>query len=82
MDAAGRAGEWGVALASDDVRDAAVALASAHEARDRSRAVLAAGLAPAGVVLLALGFGVGPLICGPLAMAVGVAAALTMAARD
>ena len=31
-------GEWAVALASDDVRDAATALAIAHQARERARA--------------------------------------------
>ncbi len=60
-------GEWGIWLASDDVRDAALALATAHGARDRARAVLAAGIAPGAVALLALGFGVGPLVCGPMA---------------
>ena len=75
-------GEWGVWLASDDVRDAALALATAHAARDRARAVLAAGLAPGGVALLALAFGVGPLVCGPLALALGAALCLGMARRD
>jgi Cu+-exporting ATPase len=75
-------GEWGIWLASDDVRDAALALATAHGARDRSRAVLAAGIAPGAVALLALAFGVGPLVCGPLALAVGAALCLGMARRD
>jgi P-type E1-E2 ATPase len=83
MDAAGRpAGEWGVTLASDDVRDAALALSLAHVARDRARLVLALGVSPAVLVLLALAFGVGPLVCGPLAMAVGVGVALATATRD
>ncbi len=56
-------GEWGVWLASDDVRDAALALATAHAARDRARAVLAAGIAPGAIAMLALAFGVGPLVC-------------------
>jgi P-type E1-E2 ATPase len=83
MGAAGRpAGEWGVALASDDVRDAALALSVAHTARDRAIAVLAAGIAPGVVALLALGFGVGGLVWGPLAMAAGAGAALTLARRE
>jgi Cu+-exporting ATPase len=83
MGAAGRsAGEWGVALASDDVRDAALALSIAHAARDRSRAVLALGLAPGVVALLALVFAVGPLLCGPLAMIAGVGLSMALARRD
>jgi P-type E1-E2 ATPase len=75
-------GEWGVWLASDDVRDAALALSIAHGARDRSRIVLAAGLAPGAVALLAVAFGVGPLVSGPLALLVGATCCLTMALRD
>ena len=83
MGAAGRpAGEWGVALASDDVRDAALALALAHSVRDRSVAVMAAGLAPGVVALLALGFGVGGLVWGPIAMGAGAAAAMTLARKE
>ena len=75
-------GEWGVWLASDDVRDAALALATSHAARDRARGILAAGIAPGAVALLALAFGVGPLVCGPLALAVSAALCLGMARRD
>ncbi len=83
MGAAGRAaGEWGVSLASDDVRDAALALGIAHSARDRSRAALAIGLAPGVVAMLAVVFAVGPLVCGPLAMAASVAVVMTLARRD
>lgn len=74
-------GEWGVWLASDDMRDAALALSTAHAARDRARAVVAAGLAPGVVALLALAFGIGPLVCGPLALAVGAALCLAIARR-
>ena len=83
MGAAGRpAGEWSASLASDDVRDAALALSLAHGARDRARAALAIGLAPGVVALLALGFGVGPLVCGPLAMVLGAGAALAVTRRE
>jgi Cu+-exporting ATPase len=71
----------GVWLGSDDVRDAALALSTAHAARDRARAVLAAGIVPGAVAALALAFGVGPLVCGPLACAVGAALALGVARR-
>ena len=83
MDAAGRpAGEWGVTLASDDVRDAALALSLAHVARDRARMTLVAGVTPGIAALLALLFGFAPLVVGPLAMAVGVGGALAVATRD
>ncbi len=74
-------GEWGVWLASDDVRDAALALSLAHGARDRSRLALAVGLVPGAVVLLALGFGVASLVCAPVALALAVAASLAIAHR-
>jgi len=83
MGAAGRsAGEWGVALASDDVRDAALALSIAHAARERSRAALALGLAPGAVAMLALVFAVGPLLCGPLAMLTSIALLMAVVRRD
>ncbi len=74
-------GEWGVWLASDDVRDAALALATAHAARERARAVVAAGVAPGAIAFLALAFGFGPLLCGPLALSVGAALCLGMTTR-
>jgi Cu+-exporting ATPase len=83
MGGAGRSvGEWGVSLASDDVRDAALALAVAHSARDRARAALAIGLAPGVIAMLAVVFAVAPLVCGPLAMAASLAIATTLARRD
>ena len=75
-------GEWGVWLASDDVRDAALALSLPNRARDRSRLALAIGLVPGALVLLALGFGVGPLVCAPVALAVAVTGAMAVARRD
>jgi len=68
MGAAGSTpGEWAVALASDDVRDAAMALAIPHATRARVRVAIALGATPGLVALLAVGFGVAPLaIATPL----------------
>jgi cation transport ATPase len=75
MGAAGATpGEWAVALASDDVRDAASAIAIPHATRDRVRAGMALGLAPPILALLAIGFGVAPFFIAPLAALVGVIA--------
>jgi P-type E1-E2 ATPase len=74
--------DWGIWLASDDVRDAALALSLAHGARDRSRTVMIMGLAPGCVAFLALAFGVGPLLCAPVALGVGAASCLAMALKD
>jgi P-type E1-E2 ATPase len=82
MSAAGSTpGEWAVALASDDVRDAAMALAIPHAARDRARAAIALGATPALVALLAIGFGIAPLAVAPLATLLG-AAAIAVHARE
>jgi cation transport ATPase len=82
MSAAGSTpGEWAVALASDDVRDAAMALAIPHAARDRARATIALGATPGLVALLAIGFGIAPLAVAPLAALVG-AAAIAVHARE
>jgi cation transport ATPase len=75
MGAAGATpGEWAVALASDDVRDAAAAIAIPHATRDRVRAGMALGLAPPVLALLAIGFGVAPFFIAPLAALAGVIA--------
>jgi Cu+-exporting ATPase len=82
MGAAGSTpGEWAVSLASDDVRDAAAALAIPHAARDRARAAIALGAAPGLIALLAIGFGVAPLAVAPLAALAG-ALALAVHSRD
>jgi cation transport ATPase len=82
MNAAGSTpGEWAVALASDDVRDAAMALAIPHAARDRVRAAIALGATPALVALLAISFGIAPLAVAPLAAVLG-AAAIAVHARE
>jgi cation transport ATPase len=75
MGAAGATpGEWAVTLASDDVRDAAQALAIPHVARDRARIAIALGGTPGVLALLAIGFGVAPLAVAPLAALVGAIA--------
>jgi cation transport ATPase len=72
MGAAGSTpGEWAVALAGDDVRDAAMALAIPRAARDRARAAIALGVTPGLVAVLAIGFGIAPLAVAPLAALVG-----------
>ncbi|HTB75723.1 MAG TPA: HAD family hydrolase [Polyangiaceae bacterium] len=82
MGAAGSTpGEWAVALASDDVRDAAMALAIPHATRARVRVAMALGAIPGLVALLAVGFGVAPLAIAPLAALVG-AVAVAVHARE
>ena len=72
MGAAGATpGEWAVQLASDDVRDAALAISLSRATRDAARRALVAGLVPAAIALLAIGFGVAPLLVAPLAAALG-----------
>jgi Cu+-exporting ATPase len=82
MGAAGSTpGEWAVALASDDVRDAAMALAIPHATRARVRVAIALGATPGLVALLAVGFGVAPLAIAPLAALIG-AVAVAVHARE
>lgn len=77
MGAAGSTpGEWAVALASDDVRDAATALAIPHATRARVRVAIFLGATPGLVALLAVGFGVAPLAIAPLAAFLGAVAVL------
>jgi hypothetical protein len=77
MGAAGATpGEWAIALASDDVRDAALALTVPHATRDRVRIALGLGFVPGAVALLALVFGIAPLPVAPVAAALGVVAAV------
>jgi cation transport ATPase len=80
MSAAGATpGEWAVALAGDDVRDAAMALAIPHAARDRVRVAIALGAAPCVIALLAIGFGIAPPAVAPLAAALSVIAVAVQA---
>jgi cation transport ATPase len=74
-------GEWSVVVASDDVRDAALALAIPRTARDRARAAIVIAAIPGVLALLAIGFGVAPLAVAPLAGLIG-AVALVAHARE
>jgi P-type Cu+ transporter len=82
MGAAGSTpGEWTVALASDDVRDAAISLAIPHATRARIRVAMVLGATPGLVALLAMFFGVAPFAVAPLAVLVG-AVAVAVHARE
>ncbi|HSQ64938.1 MAG TPA: hypothetical protein VLM85_17060, partial [Polyangiaceae bacterium] len=65
LDAAGaNPGEWGVTLASDDVRDGAEALTIPREVRERTFRAMAAVL-PGTLAVLTLAFGLMPLWAAP-----------------
>ncbi len=82
MGAAGSTpGEWAIALASDDVRDAADALAIPHATRARVWGAISLGASPGIVALLAIGFGIAPLAAAPLAVLLG-AIAVAVHARE
>jgi cation transport ATPase len=68
-------GEWAVALAGDDTRDAALALTVPHAARERARFAAILAAAPGMAALLAVAFGVAPLEIAPVAVLVGAVAA-------
>jgi len=78
MGAAGSApGEWAVVVASDDVRDAALALTIPHASRHRARVAIVLGTAPGLLALLAIALGVASFAVAPIAallaaVAVGV----------
>ncbi len=61
--------EWGVALASDDVRDAAHALTIPRVWRDRAKVAALLGAAAQGIVLLGLAFGAAPPMFAPIVAA-------------
>jgi hypothetical protein len=77
LGAAGAAvGEWAVALASEDVRDAALALTIPQVTRERARIAAAIGTVPAALTaLLVVLVGV-PWLSAPIAAFVGSSAAL------
>lgn len=82
LGAAGSApGEWAVALASNDVRDAARALAIPRALRAQTRTAVAVGALPGVVALVAIGFGIAPLALAPLAALLG-AVALALYTRE
>ncbi|MGH7270410.1 MAG: hypothetical protein ACREJ3_08260, partial [Polyangiaceae bacterium] len=73
MGAAGSTpGEWAVAMASDDIRDAALALSIPHATRSSVRVAVALGAAPGIVALLAVAFGGAPLVSAPLGAMLGL----------
>jgi Cu+-exporting ATPase len=72
-------GEWSVALASDEVKDAALALALARGARDKARVALAIGLCPGVLAALAITLGVAPPTLAPAMTLLGAMAALAHA---
>lgn len=74
-------GEWGVALASDDVRDAARSLAIARQTRDRTRVAMVLGLAPGLAAAGGVALGILPLPLAPLLSLAGLAAAVVHARR-
>jgi cation transport ATPase len=68
--------EWAVVTASDDVRDAALALAIAHRTLAEARLALALAVAPGVAGALTVAFGLLPAVFAPLAGLVGGAVAL------
>lgn len=77
MSAAGAApGEWGVALASDDVRDAALALTVPRACRERAKTAALIGAAAQGISLLGIAFGVAPAALAPIAAVLAAVFAL------
>jgi cation transport ATPase len=75
------AGDWGVSLASEDVRDAARALAIARECRERTKVAIILGLGPGGIAVVGIALGLVPLGLGPLVSLGGLAAAVVHARR-
>ena len=76
-------GDWSVALAGDDVRDASQALVTARRARTHARASIVIGLAPGIAGALAIAFGLLPPAYAPLAVLVGsIASHLHLRAVD
>ena len=67
MGAAGAApGEWSVALASDDVRDASLALTIPRAFRDRAKHALLVGVGAHALGLLGIAFGAAPAAVAPI----------------
>ncbi|MGD0675873.1 MAG: HAD family hydrolase [Polyangiaceae bacterium] len=79
--AGGAPGEWAIALASDDVRDAAEALAISRTTRGRVWFAIGLGASPGLIALLAIGFGAAPPSVAPLASLLG-ALAVAVHARE
>lgn len=80
LGAAGAAhGEWTVTLASEDVRDAAVALVLAQHTRERAHVALAVGLVPAVFGAVLVGVAGASWVVAPVLALVGSLAAVTYA---
>ncbi len=75
-------GDFAVSLASDDVRDAALALALAHRARGEARVGLGIAVVPALVGCVAISFGILPPAYAPIASLVGGAMAVAHIRRS
>jgi cation transport ATPase len=79
MESAGAApGEWAVALASDDVRDAALALTVPRTCRDRSRTAIVIGGVVQALGALGLAFGIAPPALLPVLGVVAAAVVVTV----
>jgi len=74
-------GEWSVALASDDVRHAALALSLARATRERTRIALIFGLVPGVATAFAIAFGVMPPFAAPLVAVLATLGTLAHARR-
>jgi cation transport ATPase len=72
LGAAGSApGDFAIALASEDVRDAALSLALAHRTRLEARTGLALAVVPGLVGMAAISFGLLPQAFAPIAALLG-----------
>jgi cation transport ATPase len=71
----GASGEWGIMLASDDVRDGALAISLARRTKNEARTGLIMAMAPGTLLALAVAFGLLPPAYAPLAALFGAAAA-------
>lgn len=79
MESAGAApGEWGAALASDDVRDAALALTIPRASRERSRVAIMVGGVAQAASALGIAFGVFPPAIVPVLAVLAVATTMTL----
>lgn len=70
--------EWGVTLASDDIRDAALALTIPRGYRERAKAAGVAAIGVHVVALLGVGFGVAPAWIVPIVAVLVTALVLTL----
>ena len=71
----GASGEWGVMVASDDVRDGALAISLARRTKNEARTGLILAMAPGTFLSLAVAFGLLPPAYAPLAALLGASAA-------